>query len=148
MFQRHEYYLSGIRALRECFASIDSSYLCPNRGETLCIFTASRKNYFPPHSGLSRMDRLIQNSFPKIYQYCGSVQIRPRFFRYDDFIIFCYFAFLKMSGLWQTFCFKTSSAKACIIFISVPKTLISLDHVHLDRNKLKTNKLTKNLALS
>ena len=38
--------------------------------------------------------------------------------------------------------------KARIIFISDPKTLISSDHVHLDRNKLKTNKLTKNLALS
>ena len=33
--------------------------------------------------------------------------------------------------------------KVCIIFISVPKTLISSDHVHLNQKKLETNKLTK-----
>ena len=36
--------------------------------------------------------------------------------------------------------------KVCIIFISVPKTLISLNHVHLDQNKLEINKLTINLC--
>ena len=34
------------------------------------------------------------------------------------------------------------------IFIWVPKTPTSSDHVHLDWNKQKPNKLTKNLVLS
>ena len=85
-------------------------------------FTASRTSYFPQHSGLSRLDRFVQNSLPKIYEYCGSVLIRPRFFWYDDFIKFVTLPSSQMSGLWRTFGFKTSSTESlCIYFYQSPK---------------------------
>ena len=100
-------------ASRKCFASIDSSYSYPEyeRGN-LAHLQRPVKNYFPQHSGLSRLDRLVQSSLPKIYEYCGSVLIRPRFFWYNDFIKLVALPSSQMSGLWRTFGFKTSSTES------------------------------------
>ena len=99
-------------ALRKCFASIDSSYSYPEyEGGKPFTFTASCMGYFPQHPGLSRLDRLVQNSLPKIYKYCGSVLIRPRFFWFDEFIKLVALPSSLMSGLWWTYGFKTSSTE-------------------------------------
>ena len=82
------------------------------RGEKSFTFTASWMSCFPQHPGLSRLDRLVQNSLPKIYKYCGSVLIRPRFFWFDEFIKLVALPSSWMSGLWWTSGIKTSSTES------------------------------------
>ena len=110
-------------------------------------FTASRTSYFPQHSGLSRLDRLVQSSLPKIYEYCGSVLIRPRFFWYDDFIKLVALPSSQMFGLWRTFGFKTSSTESsCIYFYQFPKR--PPHQIMSTSTGINKTQKTKNFALS
>ena len=136
-------------ALRKCFASIDSSYFYPEyeRGKPFS-FTASRMNYFPQYSSLSRLCRLVQYSLSKIYKYCGSVLIRSRFFWFDDFIKFVTLPSSRMSGLWQTFGFKTSSTESSWTYLRQLPKLSTHQIISLYWNKQNSIQLTKSFAFS
>ena len=113
MFNCHECHLFEINTLWESVLpqSTHPTLIQNTRGKSF-TFTASWMSCFPQHPGLSRLDRLVQNSLPKIYKYCGSVLIRPRFFWFDEFIKLVALPSSRMSGLWWTFGFKTSSTES------------------------------------
>ena len=140
MLFRHEYYLSGNMRFERVFCFNRLILFVPRIPEGKpCEFTASRKNYSPHIRAWIGWIDWLKTPSQKSTNFVVQC-IWPRFFRYDDFINFCYFSFFK--NVWSMANFR----KVCIIFISVPKTLISSDHVHLNQKKLETNKLTKNLC--
>ena len=59
--------------LEKCFPQSTHPTLTQNTRGKSFTFTASWMSCFPQHPGLSRLDRLVQNSLPKIYTYYGSV---------------------------------------------------------------------------
>ena len=73
MFNCHECHLFEINTLWKSVLpqSTHPTLIQNTRGKSF-TFTASWMSCFPQHLGLSRLDRLVQNSLPKIYTYYGS----------------------------------------------------------------------------
>ena len=74
MFNCHECHLFEINTLWKIVLpqSTHPSLIQNTRGKSF-TFTASWMSCYPQHPGLSRLDRLVQNSHPKIYECYGSV---------------------------------------------------------------------------
>ena len=105
-------------ALRKCFASIDSSYSCPEY----------------QRGNLAHLQRPVKIIFPHIRAWVGwIVWFKAPSQKFTSIVVQCRLgpdSFgtmilqilllcppLKMSGLWQTFCFKTSSTESSYIYL-------------------------------
>ena len=150
MFNCHECHLFEINTLwKSVLPQSNHPILIQNMRGKSFTFTASWMSCFPQHPGLSRLDRLVQNSLQKSTHIMVQCFIGPRFFWFDEFIKLSYFALLL--NVWSMVNFRFQNIlnrKLMNIFTSVPKTLDSSDHVHLNWNKQNSIRLTNSLAFS
>ena len=149
MFNCHECHLFEINTLWKSVLpqSTHPTLIQNTRGKSF-TFTASWMSCFPQHPGLSRLDRLVQTSFPKIYKCYGSV------FDWAQILlirrVYKISCFALLTNVWSMVNLRFQNIlnrKLVNIFISVPKTLNASDHVHLDRNKQKLDTTYKQLRV-
>ena len=95
MLFRHEHYLSGNMRFERVFCFNRLILFVPRIPEGKpCEFTASRKNYSPHIRAWIGWIDWFKTPSQKSTNFVVQC-IWPRFFRYDDFINFCYFSFFK-----------------------------------------------------
>ena len=135
-------------ALRKRFSSIDSYYSYPEyEGKNLSHLQRPEWVVFPNIRAWVGWIIWFKPPFQKFTNVMVQCLIGPRFFWFDEFIKLSYFALLL--NVWSMVNFRFQNIlnrKLMNIFISVPKTLDSSDHVHLNWNKQNSIQLTNSLA--